>query len=96
MYSVSVRIFDLDVEEKDLFEKESCEFHWRSPGLEPETLSVLDWRDNQLHEGTNYYFITGYILLQQGHMGCVRRGNLRMDKEMKFLNLGFMIHTELS
>ena len=24
-----------------------------SPGLEPETFSVLDWRDNQLHHETN-------------------------------------------
>ena len=23
-----------------------------SPGLEPETFSVLDWRDNQLHHDT--------------------------------------------
>ena len=23
-----------------------------SPGLEPETFSVLDWRDNQLHHET--------------------------------------------
>jgi hypothetical protein len=26
-----------------------------SPGLEPETFSVLDWRDNQLHHDTNVY-----------------------------------------
>ena len=25
-----------------------------SPGLEPETFSVLDWRDNQLHHDTIY------------------------------------------
>lgn len=24
-----------------------------SPGLEPETFSVLDWRDNQLHHETS-------------------------------------------
>ena len=26
-----------------------------SPGLEPETFSVLDWRDNQLHHDTTRF-----------------------------------------
>ena len=28
-----------------------------SPGLEPETFGVLDWRDNQLHHETKYISI---------------------------------------
>ena len=28
-----------------------------SPGLEPETFSVLDWRDNQLHHETKLHFV---------------------------------------
>ena len=31
-----------------------------SPGLEPETFSVLDWRDNQLHHDT---FLFVYVKL---------------------------------
>ena len=33
-------------------------FKMASPGLEPETFSVLDWRDNQLHHDT---FVGGFI-----------------------------------
>jgi hypothetical protein len=39
-----------------------------SPGLEPETFSVLDWRDNQLHHenynalGFPYVFYIWYII----------------------------------
>ena len=34
-----------------------------SPGLEPETFSVLDWRDNQLHHETIcvYWALTNYL-----------------------------------
>jgi hypothetical protein len=32
-----------------------------SPGLEPETFSVLDWRDNQLHHENFDVFCLPYI-----------------------------------
>ena len=33
-----------------------------SPGLEPETFSVLDWRDNQLHhENSDVYGLPCFI-----------------------------------
>ena len=34
-----------------------------SPGLEPETFSVLDWRDNQLHHDTFVVLLINNMLL---------------------------------
>ena len=40
----------------EIFRLYFCDTRWEkkvaSPGLEPETFSVLDWRDNQLHHDT--------------------------------------------
>ena len=33
-----------------------------SPGFEPETFSVLDWRDNQLHHDTTFVALAGIKL----------------------------------
>ena len=35
-----------------------------SPGFEPETFSVLDWRDNQLHHETMLLVTTEFNLLK--------------------------------
>ena len=39
--------------------------HLASPGLEPETFSVLDWRDNQLHhetfDGLNFLYLRNIL-----------------------------------
>ena len=34
-----------------------------SPGFEPETFSVLDWRDNQLHHDTMLIHVLKYFIL---------------------------------
>jgi hypothetical protein len=35
-----------------------------SPGLEPETFSVLDWRDNQLHHDTKVCLLVLCLLVK--------------------------------
>ena len=37
---------------EQVFKKKKTKQRLASPGLEPETFSVLDWRDNQLHHDT--------------------------------------------
>ena len=35
-----------------------------SPGLEPETFSVLDWRDNQLHHDTSSWYYYCFLFIK--------------------------------
>ena len=59
MISACNNIHEIDVQDDDVLlllsdlGKYKNEKRMASPGFEPETFSVLDWRDNQLHHETN-------------------------------------------
>jgi hypothetical protein len=43
-----------------------------SPGFEPETFSVLDWRDNQLHHETALICVANNVYLISNNLRIVQ------------------------